>query len=202
MPLNSSPKRRGPTWYRPIKGVYLYTELVDRVAKSYGLSETQSETLKSYVIHAVLAEPSSPNHLRLCDPLTGKLIDDASNGILPRIGTSLKEFDRWLVSCGMSNWQISRKVRTRAKSVKTATAPTQPFKKVAIVNSYSQHWPEIVNDFSNASRNGLSKTARVKGGWDEAETIRWAIRKGRLQNATNAQIAEIKAKLNLAPKTS
>jgi hypothetical protein len=202
MALNSSPKRRAPTWYRPIKGVYLYTELVDRVAKSYGLSETQSETLKSYVIQAVLAEPSSSNHLRLCDPLTGKLIDDASNGILPRIGTSLKEFDRWLVSCGMSKWQISRKVRTRAKSVKTATASTQPFKKVAIVNSYSQHWPDIVNDFSNASRNGLSKAARVKGGWNEAETIRWAIRRGRLVNASPAELEKIKSKLNLRHKSS
>jgi len=154
------------------------------------------------VIQAVLAEPSSPNHLRLCDPLTGKLIDDASNGILPRIGTSLKEFDRWLVSCGMSYWQISRKVRTRAKSVKTATAPTQPFKKVAIVNSYSQLWPDIGYDFSNASRNGLSKAARVKGGWNEAELIRWAIRKGRLKNATNAQLEAIERKLNLNRKTS
>lgn len=202
MTSNSIPKRRSPTWYRPIKGVYLYTELVDRVTKSYGLSETQSETLKSYVIHAVLAEPSSPNHLRLCDPLTGKLIDDASNGILPRIGTSLKEFDRWLVSCGMSNWQISRKVRTRAKSVKTATAPTQPFKKAGIVKSYGSYWPKIISDFSNSSRNDLAKVAKVEGGWDEAETIWWAIRRGRLVNASPSQLEELKSKLNLAPKTS
>jgi hypothetical protein len=154
------------------------------------------------VIQAILAPPSSPEHLRLCDPVTGKLIGTLNTGAQPRIGTTLKEFDRWLVSCGMSYWQISRKVRTRARSANKGTKASQPFKKAAIFISHSSHWPDIANDFSNASRNGLSKAARVKGGWNEAGVIGWAIRKGRLKNATPAQIAAIKADLNLNRKTS
>ena len=184
------------SWFSPINGVSIYTDLVAKVVGKFRLSPDQSAALTQLVIKSILDDTSSPTHLRLCDPLTGVLIHDASLSDLPLIGTSLEEFDRWLGASGLGHWQISPKRKRKAALGEKVTAPT-PFKKKALIDNYGSFWPNHAYDFSNSSRNGLAAEGKLNGGWDEAKTIGWAIRKGRLTNASLTDIAGIRSRLKL-----
>ncbi|NDF99731.1 MAG: hypothetical protein EB101_12610 [Chitinophagia bacterium] len=184
------------SWFSPINGVFIYTDLVAKVVGKFHLSPDQSTALSQLVIKSILDDPSSPTRLRLCDPLTGVLIHDAPLSDLPLIGTSLEEFDRWLGALGLGHWQISPRRKKNATQGQKVTAPTV-FKKKALIAIYGSFWPNHPNDFSNSSRNELAAEGKVNGGWDEAKTIGWAIRKGRLTNASLTDIDGIRSRLKL-----
>jgi len=185
-----------PSWFSPIKGVVIYTELVAMVVKKYKLSQDQSAALTQLVIKSILNDPSSITHLHLCHPLTGALIKSAPPSGIPLIGTSLEEFDRWLGASKLVHWRISPKRKKAAALAQTATV-SNASKKKALIVIYGSFWHNIVSDFSNSSRNGLSAAGRVEGGWDEARVIGWAIRRGRLTHASPADIADLQTRLKL-----
>lgn len=69
-----------------------------------------------------------------------------------------------------------------------ATNPRRILKKCALISDLEHEWPTISKDLSEASRNGLSASAKKEGGWDVEAARAWADSRGKLKTQAHVLV--------------
>ncbi len=92
----------------------------------------------------------------------------------------LAEHERHFGEEAMAAW-LADITSPKKKASPPARPPAPlPMKQRALVESLRHEWRTIEADINNASRNGLSEAARIRGGWDAERARQWAESKGKL----------------------
>lgn len=88
--------------------------------------------------------------------------------------------------------------QAQAKAVESMSQAEQIVGSAALVTRNRSRWETIKTDLREASRNGLSKAAKVgRNKWNETAALAWADTKGKLNKPK--KMADLPGKLNKLP---
>ena len=101
-----------------------------------------------------------------------------------------ESFDMWVARDDLENERKQhdalkqRMAELVQPTVAQAAEPPRILKQLALVAELEHVWPTIAKDLKDASRNGLTRDAKMDNGWDVNAARAWADRKGKLKSQT------------------
>lgn len=101
-----------------------------------------------------------------------------------------ESFDMWVVIDDLENERQQHEVLKQRMAelvqphLAQAAKPQRILKQSALIAELEHVWPTIAQDLKEASRNGLTRDAKMENGWDVNAARAWADHKGKLKSQT------------------